>query len=172
MEAIGPSRDAIAVLRAIARAGFTDNRTKELAEAAGWKLVNGELSLGYLRFDLILVPGKDDRRPLTIFVQESGRSWAFVPLFYFDEDEEDREPFDRAYRSLVEQLTGIIDAPFKTGQYSYPHRSGWPYSYSCWSLPDATVVLVQDEFDIQFGMDVSLWILPPGVAVELPMRGE
>jgi hypothetical protein len=32
--------------------------------------------------------------------------------------------------------------------------------------------MVQDEFDIQFGMDVTLWVLPANVAVAVPVSGE
>jgi hypothetical protein len=173
MQAIAPSNNAVSVLRAIARAGFAYGKTKELAGAAGWKLVDDELSLGYVRFDMHLAPHQDSRRPLAVEVRESGKPpRAFVPLFGFDDYEFDREPFDRAYRSLTEQLAGALGPPSRVGEYSYRHREGWPYSYAWWSLADATFALVQDEFDIQFGMDISLWVLPAGAAVEVPVSGE
>lgn len=46
MEAVALSPDAAAVLRAISRAGFSYQHTKELGQAAGWKLVDDELDLG------------------------------------------------------------------------------------------------------------------------------
>jgi hypothetical protein len=48
---------------------------------------------------------------LTVEVSEGGRPLrAFVPLFYFDEDEPQREPFNQAYRSLKEHLAGLLPA--------------------------------------------------------------
>jgi hypothetical protein len=170
MEPVAPSSNVVAVLRTISRAGFAYAQTKELAEAAGWKLIDDELDLGYVRFDVQLVPGRDVRRPLAVEVCESGRPpRAFVPLFYFEEHEVRREPFDKAHRSLSEQLTRVLGPPSLSGEYCYQHREEWIYLYSWWSLADAEFVLVQDEFDIQFGMDVSLWVLPAGAAVEFPM---
>jgi hypothetical protein len=171
VDAIAPSDEAVAILRAISRSGFAYSRTKELAGAAGWRLIDDELDLGYVRFAIRLDHGRNDRRLLSVQVRESGRPpWAFVPLAYFEEYETERKPFDQAYRSLSERMAGIVGSPSSAGEYSYPHREGWPYSYCWWSLSDATFVLVQDEFDIQFGMDVSLWVLPEGAAVELPIR--
>ena len=96
---------------------------------------------------------------------------AFVPLFYFQEYDARREPFDQAYRSLSEQLVRVLGSSTSSGEYGYPHRKSWSYSYNWWSLSDATLVLVQDEFDIQFGMDVTVWVLPMGAAVKVPVSG-
>ena len=171
MEVVAPSDDDVAVLRAISRAGFSYQPTKMLGEAAGWKLVDDELDLGFVAFDMHLGPGKNVRSRLAVAVSESGRPpLAFVPLFYFEEYDVRREPFDQAYRSLSEQLVRILGSPSSSGQYDYPHRKNWPYSYSWWSFADATLVLVQDEFDIQFGMDVSLWVLLTGAAVKVPIN--
>jgi len=173
MEAVIPSRDAVAVLRAISRAGFSYQRTKELCQAARWKLVDDELDLGYVAFEMGTVPGQDSHRRLAVEVSESGRlPRAFVPLFYFEEYDVHREPFDLTYRSLSEQLAGVLGPPSSSGEYTCPHREGWRYFYSWWSLTDATFVLVQDEFDIQFGMDVTLWVLPANVSVAVPVSGE
>jgi hypothetical protein len=172
MDAIAPSDDDVAVLRAIARAGFSYEQTKTLGAAAGWKLVDDEFELGYVAFEMRLGSGNDASSRFAVEVRECGRPpRAFVPLFYFDDYDVRREPFDRAYRSLSEQLLRIVGSPSLSGEYSYAHRKNWLYSYNWWSLPDATLVLVQDEFDIQFGMDVSLWVLPAGAAAKLPVSG-
>jgi len=173
MEAVAPSHDAVAVLRAISRAGFAYQQTKDLCQAAKWKLVDDELDLGYVAFNMGIAPGDDFPRRLVVEVSESGRPpRAFVPLFYFEEYDVQREPFDEAYRALCEQLTGVLGQPTSSADYSYPHREGWRYLFIWWSLPDATCVLVQDEFDIQFGMDVTLWVLPANAAVAVPVSGE
>src|SRR5579859_2081204 len=102
MEAVAPSGDAVAVLRAIARAGFRYDRTKELAQAAGWKLVDDELELGYVAFSMRLVRGQDVCCRLAVELREnSGHPRAFVPLFCYEEYDTEREPFDDAYRSLA-----------------------------------------------------------------------
>jgi hypothetical protein len=173
MEVIAPSHGTVGVLRAISRAGFSYQRTKELCEAAGWKLVDDELDLGYVAFDMRPITGKNVRRRLAVLVSEGGGPpRAFVPLFYFEEYDEQRAPFDQAYRSLTQQLAGVLGPPSSAGEYTYEHREGWPYFYSWWSLTDATFVLVQDEFDIQFGMDVTLWMLPSHAAIGVPVRCE
>jgi hypothetical protein len=120
-----------------------------------------------------MATGQDFPCRLGVEVAESGRPpRAFVPLFCFEEYDVDRGPFDLAYRSLREQLAGVLGPPSSFGEYTYPHREDWRYSYSCWSLTDATFVLAQDEFDIQFGMDVTLWVLPANAPVAVPVSGE
>jgi hypothetical protein len=173
MEAVAPSEAAVTVLRAISRVGFAYAPTKALCGAAGWRLVDDEPDLGYVRYDLLLAAGSNERRPLSVLVAESNSPpWAFVPLFYFEEYDESREPFDRAFRSLAEQLAAFLGAAAQSGEYSYPHRAAWSYSFVGWSLSDATLVLVQDEFDIQFGMDVTLSVQPAGTTVVAPVRYE
>jgi hypothetical protein len=173
MDAVAPADDAIAMLRAISEAGFRYERTKKLAELAGWRLVDDEEDLGYVAFEMRLVPGKDLCRRLFVQIGQSGQPpRAFVPLFCFEDYDSHRRPFDEAFRSLSEQLTNLLCLPSSLGHYSYAHREGWLYSYTSWSLIDATFVLVQDEMDIQFGMDITLWLLPAGEAVELPVRCE
>ena len=171
MEAVAPSEAVVGVLRAISRAGFAYASTKALCEAAGWRLVDDKPDLGYVRYDMLLAAGSKGRRPLSVLIAESNSPpWAFVPLFYFEEYDERRAPFDRAFRTLAEQLAGFLAAATRSGEYSYPHRAGWSYSFAGWSLADATLVLVQDEFDIQFGMDVTLWVQPAGSAVVAPVQ--
>src|SRR5438128_3988090 len=119
MQVVAPSGDAISVLRAISRAGFGYERTKELAEAANWKLVDNEVDVGYVAFDMFLLPSKEVRRRLAVEVSESSRPpRAFVLLFYFEEYDVQREPFDQAYRSLSEELASILGPPSLSGDYS------------------------------------------------------
>ncbi|HVS39061.1 MAG TPA: hypothetical protein VMS17_26115 [Gemmataceae bacterium] len=173
MAVVAPTEPLVVVLRAISRAGFAYTPTKALCEAAGWRLVDDEPDLGYVRSDMLLAAGSDERRPVSVLIAESNKPpFAFVPLFYFEEYHEGREPFDLAFRALAEQLAGFLGAATRSGVYSYPHRAGWSYSFAGWALADATLVLVQDEFDIQFGMDVTLWVQPAGAAVEAPVRYE
>jgi hypothetical protein len=173
MDAVAPSESAVAVLRAISRAGFAYAPTKALCRGTGWELVDDEPDLGFVRFDMLLAPGSDAPRLLSVMVAESrGRPIAFVPLFFFEEYDDTREPFDRAFLALFEQLAGLLGGAPESGVYSYPHRAGWSYSFAGWALPDATFVLVQDEYDIQFGMEVTLWVQPAGTAVGAAVRVE
>src|SRR5207302_10447031 len=150
---------------------FADAPTKALCGAAGWGLVDEEPDLGYIRYAMRLSAGSDERRLLSVRIAEAGnRPWAFVPLFYFEGYGEGREPFDRAFRTLSGHLAGFLGAASRSGAYGYPHRAAWSYSFAGWALADATLVLVQDEFDIQFGMDVTLWVQPAGTAIEAPVR--
>ena len=170
MKVVAPSHEAIAVLRAISQAGFGYQRAKDLCRAARWELVDDELDLGYVGFEMGAAPGQDFPRRLAVEVMESGRPpGAFVPLFYFEDYDVEREPFDRAFQSLSEQLVVVLGPPSSSGDYTYLHRTGWRYFYTWWSLPDAALVLVQDEFDIQFGMDVTLWVLPADAPITVPV---
>jgi hypothetical protein len=173
VEAAAPSELTLGVLRAISRAGFAYAATKALCDSAGWRLVDDEPELGYVRYDILLADGSRERRPLSVRIAESDSPpWAFVPLFYFEEEDEHREPFDMAFRTIGGQLERFLGSAVRSGEYSYPHRAEWPYLFAGWGLPDATLVLVQDEFDIQFGMDVTLWVQPAGTPIEAPVRCE
>jgi hypothetical protein len=173
MQAVAPSEAAVAVLRAIARAGFAYAPIKVLCETAGWRLVDDEPEMGYVRYDMLLAARSGERRSLSVLIAENNKlPFAFVPLFYFEEYDEHREPFDIAFRTIAEQLAGFLGAVARSGEYSYPHRAGWSYSFAGWGLADATLVLVQDEFDIQFGMDVTLWVQPVGTPTQVPVRYE
>jgi hypothetical protein len=173
MEVVAPSKETVAVLREIARTGFRYEQTKELAEIAGWKLDDDELDLGYVAFNLLLRSNSNARRRLAVQLSESGRPpRAFIPLYYFEDYDQTRSPFDEAYRTLSEQLDGVLGPQSSSGLYEYPFRERWTYLYSWWSLADAAFALVQDELDIQFGMDITLWLLPTGVEVRVPVRCE
>lgn len=163
MDALAPSESAIAVLLAISRAGFAYEPTKMLCDAAGWRMLDDEPELGYVRYDMQLAVDSKECRLLFVANAEGETApFAFLPLFYFDEFDRERKPLDQAFHTLIEQLSAILGAAEQSGNYRYPHRKEWPYSFAGWSLPDATLMLVQDEFDIQFGMDVSLWVWPAG----------
>jgi hypothetical protein len=170
MDAIAPSGDTISVLSEMARSGFIYRRVKELAQTAGWRITDDELDFGFVAFELHVEFDEDPVRRLNVEVTDSGRqAFAFVPLFYFEDYETSRELFDLAFQTIRDQLTDIIGAPLTSGEHLCTHRNDWPYSFSLWSGDDAVFALVQDEFDIQFGMDVTLWIFPAGTLVTFPI---
>jgi hypothetical protein len=179
VKAIVPSRDQFEVLRGIAGAGFDYSATKRLCSGSGWQLVEDEPEIGFVQYFLWVGEGLDNRRLLSVGTPElDGPPHIYLPLYYFPEQEEggdpaahDRLPFDDAYRRLAEDIGVILGLAERDGSYEYSHRSGWPYSYCAWRVPEAQIFLVQDEHDIQFGMDVSLWLFrpKPNVAVPLPL---
>ena len=63
------------------------------------------------------------------------------------------------------ETTGCFGAPTASGYRQLSFRM-WPYAYQRWSLPEGEFTLVQDEFDIQDGMDVTLWMQPVGTPLE------
>jgi hypothetical protein len=157
----------------MAATGFAYTETKALAEAVGWPVTDDERELGYIWFGMPISGGPAVRQFVCVEVMESGRRpRAYLPLFYFENYESGRELFDKVYQSLLQEIAETLGQPSQSGVYEYPHRPGWFYCYAWWSLANATFALVQDEFDIQFGMDVSLWVLPAGVAFEMPVSGE
>jgi hypothetical protein len=174
MKAIPPTAAQLKVLRDIAAAGFAYGAAKRLCAAAGWELVWDEPNTGFIQYSLCLGANPDDQRLLSIGTPELEKHppHVLLPLFYFDEPEDirpaNRVPFDEAYLYLAEALTVMLDAAARWGDYVLSHRPGWPYKYRAWSLGEAHVLLLQDEHDIPFGMDVSLWLFPSGANVSVP----
>jgi hypothetical protein len=164
-------------MRRIADAGFEHSATRRLCSDAGWQLVADEPALGFIQYYLQFGAGHDDQRLLSVGIpQGSSAPYLFLPLFYFpeeegeDPEEHDRKPFDTAYRRLSEELSKLLGQSQREGTYVFPHRSDWPYGFCVWQVPEAQVILLQDEHDIQFGLDVSLWMFPtePDMPVPLP----
>ena len=73
--------------------------------------------------------------------------------------------FNAAFHSAAQTLTRYFGAPTATGERRLSFRT-WPYAYHRWALPEGEFTLVQDEFDIQNGMDVTLWVQPIGTPLE------
>src|SRR5262249_38814677 len=169
MNPVSPSRDQFAVLRGIAGAGFDYATTKRLCSGAGWQMVGDEPEIGFVQYYLWVGSGNENRRLLSIGTPEvAGPPHIYLPLYYFPEEEEggepadhDRKSFDEAYRRLAEGMGLLLGRAERDGTYEYSHRSGWPYSLRAWRIPEAQIFLLQDEHDIQFGMDLSLWLFSP-----------
>jgi hypothetical protein len=163
------SSDHVSALRSVAKAGFGLDNAKKLALSARWQLTDGELDLGYLRFDIQILVGDSPRSLVVEFGKDDGPSFAFVPLLCFPDTNEQLTAFNAAFQSASTALQYVLGPPSDSGQYGYAHRK-WHYSYCWWSLPEAELVLVQDEFDIQDGLDITLWILSAGTPRNLPVR--
>jgi hypothetical protein len=173
---IAPTSAELQTLRSMARAGFVYDKVKKLCEEAGWTILWDEPDNAWLQCNLF-IGGNPDHRRLLSLVLHGGRGdpFALLPLYYFPEDETgepdrlDRRPFDRAHASLTVELIKEFGETYRTGSFRYEHRKEWPYNYSRWQLDDATTVLLQDEHDIQFGMDVSLWVFAAKTDISLPL---
>ena len=167
MEFAIPSQAEIEVMRSIARAGFDYQDSKRLCSAAGWRLVEDEPELGFLQYQPVF-SGKG--RLFSVCFRGSPQCpFAFTALCNFEDYSADRTPFDQAFARVADHLKSLLKEPSQIGSYYYSHRPKWSYAFSWWSLDDASLALVQDEYDIQFGMDVSVWILPAGLDVRIPI---
>lgn len=177
MNPILPSRNQFDVLRGIAGAGFDYSATKRLCSGMGWQLVADEPNLGFVQYFLSVGPGPENQRLLGVGTPElDGPPSLYLPLYYFPEEEEggdpgeqERTPFDEAYRRLADGIRLMLGEAKRKGIYEYSHRSGWPYKFCVWRVPEAQVILVQDEHDIQFGMDVSLWLFAAEPEISFPL---
>lgn len=163
------SDEHLSTLRAIAKAGFTYDTTKELAATNHWQLTEDESDLGYLRFNVELLTGEPPLSAVVEFGNEERPPFAFVPLFCFPEMNEQLSGFNNAFQFASWELDRLLGAPLMSGEYGFSHQD-WQYLYRWWSTPEAELVLVQDEFDILDGYDVTLWILPAGTPKNLPVR--
>ena len=176
MNPIAPSRSQLDVLRNIAGAGFDYTTAKRLCAGAEWQLVVDEPDFGFLQYYLWVGPNRENQRLLSIGTCDiKGAPHIYLPLFYFPEEDggnpsdHDRTRFDEAYRLLSEKVDLVLGAARRDGTYEYSHRSGWPYNYRVWQMPEAQLIVLQDEHDIQFGMDVSLWIFAAEPDVSVPL---
>src|SRR5579871_669510 len=166
------SRTHLDALRLVAKNRFDPASTTATASATNWKLTDGDAASGYFRFDIDLLAGESARSLVVEISETEKKRFAFVGLYCFPElpDREEQIPaFDQAFRFVAEQLEQILGKSTAAGRYSYPHRT-WDYSYCWWSLPEAELALVQDEFDIQDGLDVTLWIFPAGYQCIFPLQ--
>lgn len=162
------SASDLGVIRAIANAGFTYSSAKELAAAAHWELDQDEPSLGYLRFNVGLIAGEPPLSLVVEFGMDDRPAFAFIGLYGVPERDQHEAEFAAYFNAADQALQRSLGTPTSAGTYGYPHRT-WLYNYSWWSLTDASLALVQDEFDIQSGFDVTLWVFRPGTPKRMPV---
>jgi hypothetical protein len=82
-----------------------------------------------------------------------GRAFLWWPLYY-DDGSEPEEEFDREY----ERACGVMEAAFGSADERSP-RNGNRCGHAVWRRGGAFIILVQDDYDIQCGLDVSLWVV-------------
>ena len=158
------SSDDIDTLRAIARAGDDYGTIRRLLADRRWQIEEDDVDLGFLR--VLIRDAGDERYRLIIAYRDPGRPpYSLLTLSVFPDSEEHLAAFNAAFQSAAETLTRYLGAPAASGDHRLSFRT-WPYAYRRWSLPEAEFTLVQGEFDIQEGMDVTLWAQPVGTLME------
>jgi hypothetical protein len=87
-----------------------------------------------------------------------------LSFFLFPDAKEHLAAFNSAFHSTAAVIMQHLGAPVASGERQLSFRA-WPYAYQRWSLAEGEFTLIQDEFDIQDGMDVTLWIQPVGTPI-------
>ena len=154
----------IETIRSIAQAGSSYETIMRLLDETQWEIEADEVALGFLR---VFIPdAADECYRLIIGYRDPKRPpYCLLTFSVFPDLEEYLTAFNAAFHSAAQTLTRYLGAPTASGQRRLHFRS-WPYSYQRWSLPEGEFTLVQDEFDIQEGMDVTLWVQPVGTPIE------
>jgi hypothetical protein len=162
------SRKDSDTLRAIARARDDYGTIKRLLAETRWEIEEDEIDLGFLR---IFIPDTSDEcyRLIIGYRDPDHPPYSLLTFSLFPDSEEHLAAFNSVFHSTAETLTRYFGAPTARGDHRLSFRT-WPYAYLRWSLPEAEFTLVQDEFDIQEGMDVTLWAQPVGTPIETTLH--
>lgn len=143
----------------IAAPTFDDFR--RVLRESGIVILDDEPNLGFIGFQY---------GSLYCGFTRNGHHYVHVPLLYSDDTElSNRGAFDRDYRRLEQGVREVHGKPLLEGQYLYSHRpSSQHYYYALWKLRYCRLALLQNEYDIQFGLDISLrYLYAQGEAVSL-----
>jgi hypothetical protein len=152
-------------LRSIARVGDDYARIKRLLAKTDWKISEDETELGFLRID---VPADVEGEYYTLIIcyrDPERPPFSLLTFACFGDSEEQIAAFNELFLSVAEAITRHFGETTFSGDHRLSFRT-WSYSYHRWSLPEAEYTLVQDEFDIQSGLDVTLWIQPLGTTIQ------
>lgn len=155
-------------LRSIAQAGQDYDAIKRLLEGAAWGVDEDDADLGFLR---IFIPdATDECYRLIIGYRDPDRPpYSFLTFALFPASEEKLAAFNLVFHSAAEAIAQFLGAPTVSGERKLDFRT-WSYAYYRWSLPEGEFTLVQDEFDIQEGMDVTLRIEPVGTPINVTLH--
>jgi hypothetical protein len=158
------SAKEIDTLRSIAMAGDDYATIKRLLANTHWKIEEDEVDLGFLR---ILIPADlYDHYGLIIGYRDPDRApYSFLTFACFPDAEKHIPAFNELFHSVADALTRHLGEPAVSANHRLSFRP-WSYSYCRWSLSEGEFTLVQDEFDIQSGLDVTLWIQPLGTTIQ------
>ena len=159
----------IDTLRSVPRSGYDYDAVKRLLSETDWRISEDETDLGYLR---IGIPADRLGGFYTLIVcyrDPDHGPHCLLTFACFADSESQVPPFNALFLSAAEDVAQHLGEPNVEGERRFSFRA-WPYAYRRWSLPEAEYTLVQDEFDIQSGMDVTLWIQPVGTAIRETLR--
>lgn len=150
-------------LRSIARAGSDYAEIKRLLATTQWEIDEDDTELGFLR---VFIPFEKTHYRLIIGYRDPEHPpYSLLTFIIFPYSGEHHRKFDATFHAAAEAIARFLDAPTASGERHVSHRT-WSYAYCRWSLPEGEFTLVQDEFDIQEGIDVTLWIHPPGTPLK------
>jgi hypothetical protein len=154
----------IDTLRAIARAGDDYGTIRRVVDATKWEIDEDDTDLGFLR---IFIPDAADKyyRLIIGYRDPEHPPYSLLSFYVFPDSEEHLAAFSSAFQSAADAISQYFGAATLSGERRLSFRT-WSYAYRRWSLPEGEFTLVQDEFDIQEGMDVTLWIQPVGTPLE------
>ena len=170
-------------LFSLAETTFDFDEVEKRCRGWGWMLTEDDPDLGVARF------GVDEANAVVFDSGKSGglngRACLWLALCYWPDDEDSqsadgqdgrgaaveeagRGEFDARFEAACGELRKSLGPPAVRGKYEYGHRAGWPYSYAVWCAERGFLVLQQDELDIQFGFDISIWVLSARDGEALP----
>jgi len=155
----------IEIVRSIHRAGHDYDTIKRLLGETQWKIEEDETDLGFLR---IGIPAERDSGYYTLincYRDPDRPPFSLLTFACFGETEEQIAAFNACFLSAAGAIAQHLGPPAVRGNRQLP-SCNWSYAYQRWSLPEGEFTLVQDEFDIQSGLDVTLWIQPVGTPLE------
>jgi hypothetical protein len=155
----------MSVLRSIARAGDDYEEIKRYVVTQSWKIVEDELDLGYMQVTIPSPTGSEEYRLIIGYRDPQRPPYLLLSFFLFPDSQENIPAFNWAFRWAADVIGQILGPATVTGKHQLSFRS-WPYAYHRWSLPEAEFTLIQDEFDVQDGLDITLWIQPVGTSIE------
>jgi hypothetical protein len=162
------SIEDIEMIRSIARAGDNYDAIKRLLAGTRWEIEEDEVDLGFLR---IFIPDATDEfyRLIIGYRDPNHPPYLILSFSVFPDLTENLAAFDSVFKAAAETLSRPLGTPAVTGKHQLKLRD-WPYAYQRWSLPEGEFTLVQEELDIQEGMDVSLWIQPVGTPIDKTLQ--
>src|SRR5215831_14449037 len=154
----------IETIRSIVRAGADYDTIKRVLSQTQWEIEADEVDLGFLR--VFISDAVDQSYRLIIGYRDPDHApYSLLTFSLVPDSEEHLATFNAAFDSVAQTLTRFFGVPTASGSRQLSFRT-WPYSYRRWSLPEGEFTLVQDEFDVQDGMDVTLWMQPVGTPIE------
>ena len=156
-------------LRSIMRAGGNYGTIKGLLAKTDWEISEDPFDPGYLRISIPADLPNQHFTLITCYRDPDRPPYSLLTFACFPDSEEHVAAFDALFASVAEVLTQHLGQPNVSGDHRLSFRT-WSYSYRRWSLPEGEYTLVQDEFDIQSGMDVTLWIQPVGTPIQATLH--